>query len=281
MFRKKNIKKKDSPIDYSKSFLLRFLFGASVVLMFLPIFSVILYSFNDSRRITIWQGFTFANYQKAFLDEGLREAFINSLTIAVVTSIVSLILGVMSAYLLWRFKFWGKSLYNGLLSLPVVIPEICMGVSLLLFFNLLFGSISIDGPWPLNLSIITMAHITFCFPFVSIVISSRIRLFSFDQLEAAFDLGANEVRAFFDVVIPFLKPSIVAALMMAFTLSLDDFVITFFTSGPNSVTFPVKIYSMLRFSVTPTVNAASTILILITVLLTVAAALIQKRNFMQ
>ncbi|MBL0691343.1 MAG: ABC transporter permease [SAR324 cluster bacterium] len=253
------------------------MFWFAVIMLFFPIISIVIYSFNDSKRITIWRGFTFNNYTKAFFDLGLREAFINSLTIAAASTVISLVLGIMSAYLLWRFRFWGRTFYGSMLSLPIVVPEICMGVSLLLFFNKVFGGISLGSSWPANLILIIIAHVTFCFPFVSMVISARINLYSFDQLEAAFDLGANEVRAFFDVVLPFLKPALIASAMLAFTLSLDDFVITFFTSGPDSVTFPVKVYSMLRFSVTPVVNAASTILIVITVLLTLGGMAVQKK----
>jgi spermidine/putrescine transport system permease protein len=129
--------------------------------------------------------------------------------------------------------------------------------------------------WPLNLSAITIAHITFCFPFVALVVRSRMASFNKEEEEAARDLGATEWQVFRDVLLPHMKPSLVAGALLAFTLSLDDFVITFFTSGPDTITFPVKVYSMVRFSVTPEVNAASTLLIILTVVLTAVALKLQ------
>ncbi len=265
--------------DYPRNLSLKLFFAFSIFFLFAPIVAIIVYSFNDSRRIYFWKGFTFANYGKAINDSALVEAFINSLTIALVSTVLSLILGLFSAYAIYRFKFWGKSLYQASLGLPIVIPEIVMGVSLLVFFNQVFGSISVEGPWPLNLSLLIIAHTTFSFPFVSMIISARLQLFNHEQIEAAFDLGASEIKGFVDVVIPFLRPAMISGALLAFTLSLDDFMITFFTSGPNTLTFPIKIYSMLRFSVTPVVNAASTILILITFTMTIIGIMIQRKSF--
>jgi spermidine/putrescine transport system permease protein len=159
------------------------------------------------------------------------------------------------------------------MALPIVVPEICMGVAMLVFFAKLDWPT--DLPWPLNLSAITIAHITFCFPFVAMVVRARLAGFNKEQEEAAKDLGATEWQAFRDVLLPHMKPGIIAGALLAFTLSLDDFVITFFTSGPNTITFPVKVYSMVRFSVTPEVNAASAILIFLTILLTTVALKLQ------
>src|SRR5690606_30314288 len=135
-------------------------------------------------------------------------------------------------------------------------------------------------PWPLDLGAIIIAHTTFCFPFVAMVVRSRLTSFNREEEEAAKDLGASEWQAFRDVVVPHMKPGLIAGALLAFTLSLDDFVITFFTSGPETVTFPVKIYSMVRFSVTPEVNAASTVLILVTLVVTAFALRMQNRNNM-
>ena len=132
--------------------------------------------------------------------------------------------------------------------------------------------------WPLNLTNIAIAHVTFSFPFAAMVIRARLQGFDVAQEEAARDLGASEWRVFRDILLPFLRPALVAAALLAFTLSLDDFVVTFFTSGPNTVTFPVKIYSMVRFSVTPEINAASTVLILMTLVLTFAGLRLQYRS---
>jgi spermidine/putrescine transport system permease protein len=177
--------------------------------------------------------------------------------------------------MLWRFRFPGKSVYEGAMALPIVIPEICMGVAMLAFFSRIGWPA--DLPWPLNLGAITIAHISFSFPFVAVIVRARLANFNREQEEAAKDLGASEWQTFRDILIPFMRPGLVAGALLAFTLSLDDFVITFFTSGPDTVTFPVKIYSMVRFSVTPEVNAASTALIVITLALTAAALWLQNR----
>jgi spermidine/putrescine transport system permease protein len=181
--------------------------------------------------------------------------------------VISVILGALSAVMLWRFRFPGKTAVEGAMALPIVVPEICMGVAMLVFFARVFpwpqGLI-----WPFNLGAIIIAHVSFAFPFVATVVRARLASFNRELEEAAKDLGANEWRTFWDVLVPHMMPGLIAGALLAFTLSLDDFVITFFTAGPDTITFPVKVYSMLRFSVTPEVNAASTILIVVTVVLT-------------
>ena len=162
------------------------------------------------------------------------------------------------------------------MALPIVIPEICMGVAMLVFFARL-GWPS-DLVWPFNLGNIIIAHVSFSFPFVAMVVRARLVNFNRELEEAAKDLGATEWQTFRDVLVPFMTPGLVAGGLLAFTLSLDDFVITFFTSGPDTVTFPVKVYSMVRFSVTPEVNAASTVLIVLTLALTATAMWLQNRS---
>ena len=160
--------------------------------------------------------------------------------------------------------------------LPIVIPEICMGVAMLMFFNQTGMMSSVVAmPWPLNLSNIVIAHVSFCFPFVTVVVRSRLVGFNRQLEEASKDLGASEWQTFWNVIVPFMKPGLIAGALLAFTLSLDDFVITFFTSGPETVTFPVKVYSLVRRGVSPEINAASTVLIVITVIATVLAMKLQ------
>lgn len=266
------------PFNYSRRWPLRAVFLAATVFLYAPIVVLVIFSFNNSRRggNVIWRGFTTDYYAKAFANDELMLAFANSLTIALVTMIFSVILGTLTAVLLWRFRFPFKPLVEGLVSLPIVIPEICMGVSLALFFSSMGWMKTGNLVWPLNLVNITIAHITFCFPFAAMVIRTRLESFNREQEEAARDLGASEWRVFRDILIPHMRPGIIAAALLAFTLSLDDFVITFFTSGPNTVTFPVKIYSMVRFSVTPEINAASTVLIVMTLVLTWLALRYQR-----
>jgi spermidine/putrescine transport system permease protein len=263
------------PLDYTRRAWIRLTLAATFIFLYAPILTLVAFSFNDSRRNIVWRGFTLKYYEKAWNNESLIEAFTNSLTIAFISTIMSVILGAMVAVLLWRFRFPFKAPYEGASALPIVIPEICMGVAMLAFFARIGWPSGM--PWPLNLSQITIAHISFSFPFVAVVVRARLASFNRELEEAAKDLGASEWQTFRDVLIPFMRPGLVAGGLLAFTLSLDDFVITFFSSGPDTVTFPVKVYSMVRFSVTPEVNAASAVLIAITVVLTTTALWIQGR----
>ena len=272
--------KKAGPFDYSRKWSLRTVFALGAVFLYAPIVVLVIFSFNNSRRggNIIWKGFTTKYYEKAFGNEELMLAFANSLTIAIVSTIISVFLGALTAIVLWRFRFPLKPAYEGLVSLPIVIPEICMGVSLAMFFSQMGMMQTGDSVWPFNLSNIIIAHITFSFPFAAMVIRTRLQSFNREMEEAAKDLGANEFQVFKDILLPHMKPGLIAGALLAFTLSLDDFVITFFTSGPNTVTFPVKIYSMVRFSVTPEINAASTILIILTLFLTFLALRYQRMD---
>lgn len=263
------------PLDYHRRWPLRIALTGTLIFLYLPIFALIAFSFNDSRRNIVWHGFTLKYYEKAAANAELMLAFGNSLTIALLSTVVSVILGALAAYALWRYRFTGKAAFEGAMALPIVIPEICMGVAMMAFISRIGWPQ--DLPWPFNLSAITVAHIAFSFPFAAIVIRARLDSFNRELAESARDLGANEFQVFRDIIVPHMRPGIVAGALLAFTLSLDDFVITFFTSGPNSVTFPVKIYSMVRFSVSPEVNAASTVLIVMTIVLTAIALMMQKR----
>lgn len=272
---------KPGPFDYARKKSMRLIFLGAAIFLYAPIIVLIIFSFNNSRRggNVVWRGFTTKYYEKAFANESLVEAFVNSFTIAIVSTFLAVVLGALTAMLLWRFRFPMKPVYEGMVSLPIVIPEICMGVSLLVFFSKLsqWGIYTApQGPWPLNLTNIIIAHTTFSFPFAAMVIRTRLQSFNPEIAEAARDLGASEVQVFRDILIPHMIPGLIAGALLAFTLSLDDFVITFFTSGPGTVTFPVKVYSMVRFSVTPEINAASTILILMTLVLTFIAIRLQK-----
>jgi spermidine/putrescine transport system permease protein len=258
-----------APLEYSRTLWMRLWVGAVMVFLYAPLVVLMIFSFNDSKRNVVWRGFTTKYYEKALGNDQLVEALINSLTIAALATLASLVLGTLAAVLLWRFRFPWKGAIDGTISLPIIVPEICLGVAFLMFFAAVGWPT--DLVWPFNLGAITIAHITFCFPFVTMVVRSRLASFNREQEEAAKDLGASEAQVFRDVLIPHINPALVAGALLAFTLSLDDFVITYFTSGPDTITFPVKVYSMVRFSVTPEVNAASTLLIILTVVLTFIA----------
>ncbi len=270
-------KDRPAPLEYNRRWSMRLWLAGVFIFLYAPLMALVAFSFNDSKRNIVWKGFTLKYYGQLFRNDDLMIAFANSLTIAFVATLLSLVLGTLAAVLLWRFRFPGKAAVEGAMALPIVVPEICMGVAMLVFFSSV-----VPWPnnlvWPFNLGAIIIAHVSFCFPFVAMVVRARLANFNKEQEEAAKDLGASEWQAFRDILIPHIRPALIAGALLSFTLSLDDFVITFFTSGPNTVTFPVKVYSMVRFSVTPEVNAASTMLILLTVVLMVLGALMQKSS---
>jgi spermidine/putrescine transport system permease protein len=269
-------KARQGPLDYGRRLWLKLLFLMIFILLYAPIVTLVAFSFNTDRRNVVWRGFTLNNYLRAWENTALLEAFTNSLVIAIIATVISTVIGAMVAMLLWRFRFPGKAAYEGFMALPIVIPEICMGVSLLVFFARLgWWEAVVHLPWPLNLSTIIIAHVAFCFPFVAIVVRARMAGFNRELEEASKDLGASEWQTFWNVIYPFMQPGVVAGALLAFTLSLDDFVITFFTSGPETVTFPVKVYSLVRRGVSPEINAVSTALIVITVAATIIAMRLQ------
>lgn len=262
-------RRRSNPLDYSRKTWMRLTMGGAFFFLYFPIVSLIVFSFNDSKRNITWQGFTLRYYEKAYENSQLHEAFLNSMIVASTSTTVSTVLGAMLGLALYRFRFPAQGPYEGMVHLPIVIPEICMGVAMVAFF----ATVDI----PLGLFTITVSHIAFSIPFVAVVIRARMAGFDRALEEASYDLGASQWQTFWNVTFPYMQPGIVAGALLAFTLSLDDFVITFFTSGPGSTTFPIKIYSMVRFSVTPEVNAASTVLIVVTLALTITALVIQSR----
>lgn len=271
---KRSLRSASGPLEYLRRWPLQAWLVMVGIFLYAPLLTLMAFSFNDSKRNIVWKGFTFKYYEKVLQNDSLIAAFGNSLTIAAISTLISVILGAMAALVLWRFKFKGKTVLDGAMALPIVVPEICMGVAMLVFFAKVMPWPT-GLPWPLNLGAIIIAHVSFSFPFVAVVVRARLASFNRELEEAAKDLGAGEFMTIRDVLIPYMQPSLIAGALLAFTLSLDDFVITFFTSGPDTVTFPVKVYSMVRFSVTPEVNAASTILIVFTVILTALAIRLQ------
>ena len=229
--------------------------------LYLPLAIVVVYSFNDSRLNAEWVGFTLDWYRKLFADNDMIAAAGNSLLIGVTASLASTVLGTMAGMAMHRYRLRVLPI---LVLAPIAIPEILTGVSLLIFFVLL--------NFTLGLVSVALAHIAFCIGFVAIVVRSRLAGMDETLTEAARDCGASPARAFRYVTLPLIMPGVIAGALMAFTLSIDDFVITFFTAGAGTVTLPLQIYSMIKISVTPEVNAVSTLLMLLTLLLIVAAA---------
>jgi len=222
---------------------------------------VVAYSFNDSRLNAQWVGFTLDWYRKLFTNEEMLSAAWNSLIIGLTASAVSTVLGTMAGYAMHRYK---TRVLPVLVLAPIAIPEILMGVSLLIFFVIINLTL---GLWS-----IALAHIAFCIGFVAIVVRARLAGMDDSLVEAARDLGATPFKAFRLVTLPLIMPGVIAGALMAFTLSIDDFVITFFTAGADAVTLPLKIYTMVKTPVTPEVNAVSTLLMLLTLLLIVIAS---------
>lgn len=261
------VKDRPTPTEYGRKRWMQAVLLVNFVFLYFPIIALIAFSFNDSKRNIVWKGFTLKYYEKAYNNVALHEAFANSMIVASISTVTATILGSMIGLALYRYRFPGKPAFEGWSSLPIVIPEICMGVAMMAFFY----TVKI----PLGLFTITVSHIAFSIPFVAVVIRARMAGFDKSLEEVSRDLGASQWQTFWNITFPYMLPGIVAGALLAFTLSLDDFVITFFTSGPGSTTFPLKIYSMVRFSVTPEVNAASTVLIVVTLTLTVTAMVVQ------
>lgn len=237
--------------------------------LYIPILILIIYSFNDSRQIGLWTGFSLRWYGELFQNEAVLDALRLSLWVALWSTLISTFLGTLTALALERHNFWGKITYDAILYLPVIIPDIVMALSTLLFFVVLGVALSKYT--------ILIAHVAFNISFVAIVVRARLADMSSTLEEAAADLGANEWQTFRRVTLPLLMPGIISGALLAFTLSLDDFVITFFVAGPGSTTLPVRVYSMIRFGLTPEVNAVSTLMFLGSTLLVIISLVLQRR----
>lgn len=239
--------------------------------LYIPIFLLVLYSFNDSRLVTVWSGFSIKWYAALLENDGIIDASWVTLKVAIVSSTVATILGTMAGFSLVRFgQFRSRPLFSGMIYAPLVMPEVITGLSLLL----MFVALSVDR----GFFTISLAHITFSMCYVAVVIQSRLGSFDRSLEEAAMDLGCTPLKAFLMVTLPIIMPAIVSGWLLSFTLSLDDLVIASFTSGPGATTLPMKIYSQMRLGVTPEINAVSTILIGIVATGVFVASLVQRKN---
>jgi spermidine/putrescine transport system permease protein len=243
-------------------------FGLTMLFFYLPLVLMMLFSFNEAKTM-IWQAFSFRWYEELFMNSDmLWRAFGFSVLIAVASSTLACALGTAGAVALHWYDFRGRRYLKFVTYLPLIIPDIIMGVSLLIFFAAVHFN--------LGLQTIFIAHTTFSVPFVLFILLARLEEFDDSVIEASRDLGAGEFYTLRRVIIPMLLPGIISGFLMSMTLSLDDFVITFFVSGPGSSTLPLHIYSMLRFGVSPVINALSVIMIAVTVLLTLMSKNVQK-----
>jgi putrescine transport system permease protein len=242
--------------------------------LYVPILILVIYSFNASKLVTVWGGFSLHWYRDIWHNQSLMDAAWVTLRVGVISASVGTVLGTMAALALVRFgRFRGRMLFSGMVYAPLVMPDVITGLSLLL----LFVAMGVDR----GIVTVTLAHTSFTMCYVAIVVQSRLVTFDRSLEEAALDLGCPPVKTFFRITLPLILPAVVSGWMLAFTLSLDDLVIASFTTGPGATTLPIKIYSQVRLGVTPEINAVCTILISIVTLGVIVASIGTKRRELQ
>lgn len=227
------------------------------IFLYAPIVVLVAYSFNASRLNIVWTGFTLRWFEQLFANAPLMRAASNSLIIATATTILSVVLGTLGAWLLHRYRYRGVKSIQTLFTIPMVVPEVLMGISLLVLFS--------TAGVALGFTTVVIAHATFCFPFVLVAVQARLMDLDPSLEEAALDLGATPWQAFWLVILPSLRPAIVAGALMAFTLSLDELIVTFFTTSAASATLPVRVFGMAKVGLNPMLNALSALFVLVTV----------------
>ena len=234
---------------------LRTMLIVGFVFLYAPILSLIVYSFNESKLVTVWSGFSLKWYGELFQDDGIMKAAWTSIRIAFATACASVVLATVAALVMTRLRpFKGKTAFGALITAPLVMPEVITGLSILL----LFVSFGIAR----GMTTIWIAHVTFCVSFVAVVVNSRLGELDKSIEEAAMDLGANRVKVFFLITLPIITPALVSGWLLAFTLSIDDLVVASFVSGPSSTTLPMKVFSSVRLGLSPKINALATLMIL-------------------
>lgn len=237
--------------------------GSVYLFLYLPIAVIVAFSFNTSRRNIIFEGFTFDWYRQLFENQPLLEAYGNTLIVGSVSTLIATVIGTLASYGMAKYKFKGKGIIDALLYIPEVIPEIVLGISLLAIFNL--------SNIPMGLLSLIIAHATFSIPFVVFTVNARLAGFDRSIEEAAMDLGAGRVKTFLTVTLPIILPGVISGAFLAFTLSVDDIIISFFTTGPGSNTFPLKVMELTKTGVTPDVNALTTIVLVITIVVVIVS----------
>lgn len=239
--------------------------------LYVPIALLVLFSFNSSRLNIRWEGFSLRWYQALFSNSTLLEALQNSLIVAVATTVLATILGTVGAWMLYRYRFPFQRAIGLLIFIPMVMPEVLMGVSLLVLFVQLLDM-------PLGFVTLIIAHTTFCFPFVLVGVQAR--LYGIDPFleEAALDLGATPIQAFWKVIVPYLLPAIISGALMSFTLSLDEYIVSVFTTGNQTQTLPLKVFGMAKVGLNPQLNALSTLFILATILIVICSQLLTPKK---
>lgn len=238
----------------------RCLFWCGIFFLYAPMAVLVVYSFNASRLVTVWAGWSTQWYGALLEDQQIMNAVGRSLQVAVYSASAAVVIGMFASIVLVRFhRFRGRTLFSGMITAPLVMPDVIIGLSMLLLFVAMAQSIG----WPPQRGLLTVwiAHTTFCVAYSTVVISSRLREMDQSLEEAALDLGATPLRAFFLVTLPVISPAIISAWLLSFTLSLDDVVIASFVTGPGATTLPIEVFSSVKLGVTPKINALATIII--------------------
>ncbi|WP_320823436.1 ABC transporter permease subunit [Reinekea sp.] len=239
----------------------KFVFWLGITFLYLPMIILIIFSFNESRLVTVWGGFSGKWYVELFQDQQIMSAVLRSLELAFYASTAAVILGTMAAVVLVRFtRFRTRTLFSGMITAPLVMPDVIIGLSMLL----LFVAMSQYLGWPQTRGMMTIwiAHTTLCMAYATVVITSRLTEMDRSLEEAALDLGASQLKAFMQITLPIIAPAVVSAWLLSFTISLDDVVIASFVTGPGATTLPIEVFSSVRLGVTPKINALATLIIL-------------------
>ncbi|MBD5102845.1 MAG: ABC transporter permease [Subdoligranulum sp.] len=242
--------------------------GLIIVILYLPIALVILYSFNESKISSVWSGFSLKWYETLFRDRAMFEALGNSIVLGLCASFGAAVVGTLGAYGFTKVQLRTKSAVEYLSMLPIMIPEIILGMVFMAFFSLL--------GLPFGMTTLILAHTTFCIPYVYMLVKARLVGMDPSLAEAARDLGANEARVFFDITLPLLTPAILSGMLLSFAMSLDDVIISIFVTGVNVNTLPIKVYTQIKTGVTPEINALCTLMLGATLLLVVLSNVLGK-----
>lgn len=240
------------------------------VLMYLPILLVIIYSFNQSKISSVWDGFSLKWYRELFADKSMFTALINSIILAFSSSVLAAIIGTLGAIGMSKTNFKANGIIGYISTLPIMIPEIILGMVFLVFFSLI--------GIPFGMTSLILAHTTFCVPYVFMLVKARLVGLDKSYVEAARDLGASELRAFKDITIPLISPAILSGMLLSFAMSFDDVIISIFVTGASTNTLPIKIYTQLKTGVSPKINALCTLMFIATVLIVVLSNIIGKKT---
>lgn len=247
--------------------------GLVLAFIYLPIVFVVVYSFNGSKSTAVWKGFSLEWYRDLFQDPSIWEALVNSLLLGVLSCLAAAVIGTLGAVGLMKVRFRSKGVTEYISTLPIMIPEIILGMVFMAFFSVL--------SLPFGMVTLVIAHTAFCIPYILMMVKARMAGMDPALEEAAMDLGATPVRTFFDVTLPLVMPAVMSGAMLAFAMSLDDVVISIFVNGPRLNTLPVKVYTQMKFGVTPKINALCTVMLAATLIILAVKKLINKGGNMR